>query len=337
MGKENNEELSPKPDSDIAPKPTVPDIKISVQGFTNEEAARRLGGELGNMIKIISEHINLAGLDGITVAIDYDDALNTLDRGDKNLSTETRTDTEDHQGVAKSSLVKRDGAIKTHLVFNAGPICPIALEDFTKDQLIDVLQLVAHECGHVEDHMVRDTHYPGVLLQQRIEGYRPNVVAQLSSVFWAEYAACRISSIFCSKSKDQFLTNLQLSLEVIDEKIADAKMTYFGDRDYEKYAETLMEHLALPLKFWAYFIGNHDGLASDAEAYKNEIPSDVDERISDTFIDLTEDLRELWNARTEWESHDDILILGEHFMDLVYSYGVDIEHQEDGTAYISLH
>ena len=106
-------------DWDNLPLTTIPtDLGLTVKGFENEEGARELGHAVLDAIMLFGRFMDLSALDGVTVAIDYDQALSDLDRGLPGLRPLTRSNTAEMQGVAMSPAVMRDGQVKTHLVFN---------------------------------------------------------------------------------------------------------------------------------------------------------------------------------------------------------------------------
>lgn len=106
-------------DWDNLPPTTIPtDLGLTVKGFENEEGARELGHAVLDAIRLFGRFMNLSTLDGVTVAIDYDQALADLDRGLPGLRPLTRSNTAEMQGVAMSPAVMRDGQVKTHLVLD---------------------------------------------------------------------------------------------------------------------------------------------------------------------------------------------------------------------------
>ncbi|WP_298125232.1 hypothetical protein [Brevundimonas sp.] len=84
-----------------------------------------MGDLVASYVRAISRRINLASLDGITIAGDYAQALLELDRGYE--TSHTLTPSEGLAiGVAMTPSVIRDGVVKSHLVLNAGIIAALA-------------------------------------------------------------------------------------------------------------------------------------------------------------------------------------------------------------------
>jgi hypothetical protein len=99
---------------------TAPDpVPFNLIGFATEEQARALANMTATFVKYIGTKMNLEGLDGITIAYDYNKALVDLDRGYETSFVLTPS-TEFVQGVAMSPAVIRDEKIKTHIVFSFG-------------------------------------------------------------------------------------------------------------------------------------------------------------------------------------------------------------------------
>src|SRR3546814_17616234 len=93
---------------------------------------------------------DLSLLEGVTVAVDYDAALASIDQGMDGLRPFDRTNTEELQGVAKTCQVRRDGVTKSHIVFNAAMLVPlIAVDQTSQAERKEALCLIAHDCGPV--------------------------------------------------------------------------------------------------------------------------------------------------------------------------------------------
>ena len=79
------------------PPITLPkDTQVTLQGLTGEteEELRELGDKLLMCVAAISTAIDMSGLDGITVAVDYENALAKFDRGVEALKGKKPTGTD---------------------------------------------------------------------------------------------------------------------------------------------------------------------------------------------------------------------------------------------------
>lgn len=127
---------------------------------------------LQSVVGTLSRDMPLQDLDGITIAIDYADALAKLDRGDPGLPPVTSGALPYGAGVAMPVAVVRDGRPKMHLVLAAG-----IAEGWTSDDpearaaslhlLIKMLAGIANSTRFGEsstfkpDEMARELHLAG--------------------------------------------------------------------------------------------------------------------------------------------------------------------------------
>ncbi len=158
-------------------------LDIKVVGLP-VELASNVQKILGRILETVGQKINLVGLDGITFASDYHQALLDLDRG---YDTEYKlTPSNDHGiGVAMSPCVLRNNSLKTHVVISAQAFFDM-LENEREDMAINT---VAHECAHVELNHLYDAVFPGTLLRTRsnvLDHFRTECM--LAS--WNEFGAC---------------------------------------------------------------------------------------------------------------------------------------------------
>lgn len=79
----------------LPPQTAPSNIPVNLRGFADAESAERFGNVIAEAVRAISSVTNLEGLDGITVAYDYDEALAQLDRGFQPSRPLTRTSTEE--------------------------------------------------------------------------------------------------------------------------------------------------------------------------------------------------------------------------------------------------
>src|SRR3546814_17854501 len=100
---------------------------------------------------------DLSLLDGVTVAVDYDAALASIDQGMDGLRPFDRTNTEELKGVAKTCQVRRDGVTKSHIVFNAAMLVQlIEVEQTSQAERQEAMGLIAHEWGQGEINTTLD-------------------------------------------------------------------------------------------------------------------------------------------------------------------------------------
>jgi hypothetical protein len=237
--------------------PTVPTTyTVSVRGIDgSEDDLRKFGNLLGLYTKELSRVIDLKSLDGMTVAGDYKQALLELDRGME--TTLALTPSEDFGiGVAMTPLVKRDGQVKSHIVFNA---FMLALFDEKHEHFQTAIQVLAHECAHVEISNRFDQAFPGVLMQKKYDDWHEAIRGRIYMGCWDEYAATWISAPYGSDPtcgyEDTFITALEETRPKANELIKKYRLHgnhgQIMDEVYEVYGKLM--------KYACYHLGNMDG------------------------------------------------------------------------------
>ena len=241
------------------PPATAPEqFSISLRGFENEDRAKNIGNLIGSYIRALSRYINLSGLDGVTIAFDYAQALQELDRGLETEHPLTPTDG-DAVGIAMTPRVIRDGNIKTHIVMRAE--LAEFLEDPEGEQFKWALGALAHECAHVEITSRLDSTFPGFLLSKvhnnRLDGLRWQVILAC----WDEYAANWISAIF---NENQIEADETVFLRVLEKARSEANTLIKKYRIHGDVTRILTEVFSVYcdlMKFACYQLGTMRGRA----------------------------------------------------------------------------
>lgn len=320
------------------PETTVPaGIGASVQGFTNEEGAQRLGLVVLGWIYALGRVIDLSTLDGVTIAIDYDTALAGLDRGIEGLRPLSRSDTSEIQGVAMSPAVMRDGQVKTHLVFNAGMLAALAVEDAPQEEVDLAIGIIAHECAHVQITAQKEVAIPDARFGNPIEGYERAVMFQLAEVCWDEYAACRISAPF---AKRQNADHAQSLLGVVpsarDESNA-AIRAYRSHHDLNRVVGEAGSALCQPMKIAAYLLGGMDGEGETWADWQDARQAVEAGGYGDLVDELHQALGELWDSQDDWaptlDTFAPLIAIGKRVFE---SGGIYFRSQPDGSARIDI-
>lgn len=316
------------------PPSSLPGITFNFHGFADEAARDLLAANMLYIVREVGREIDISKLDGVTVSTDYDRALINLDRGSSDLPPESKTNEGGLIGIAKAILVRRGGEIKTHLVFDAGPLLSIASESPLEDDIQFALSLIAHECAHVAEHTWRERRFPGSLLRD-VEGFMPKQISQFSETLWCEYFVCRTSAQFARCEESRYRRALSARLErarrVARGALIDYRF-YHGDIDrvYCEVGRAVIE----PLRMASYLFGNLDGLAHhDLPDVVSEIPTSENIFLSE-IPNLVGHLRHLWETRNIWESFNSIEILSGTVFQVLRRSGLDVRPLENGTAFI---
>lgn len=286
------------------PPSTIPsDTQVTVRDFENEEAARNLGATVFAIVRLLGSMMDLSKLDGITIGVDYDAALASIDRGRAGLRPLARSDTKEMQGVAMSPAVLRDGEVRTHLVFNAEPLAPLICDDdLVTDEDRDIaIRVIAHECAHVEVNAEKERLIPEMRFGTVIEGYERAVLFQLVEVAWDEYAACRLSAPFAAGQTSSHAKILVDCVELARSRSNEAIKAYRRHGDIDQLVAEAGPHLCTPMKAAAYLLG---GMDADNIQWSDvpEVRSAIEEQNYAKLIDrLHAELQRLWDSRGQWE------------------------------------
>lgn len=328
----------PEIDWDNLPQTTIPeDLSCVVKGFTNTDAATALGSAVIESLQVIGSFIDLSTLDGVTIAIDYDAALNDLDRGLIGLRPLSRSNSDAMQGVAMSPAVMREGRVLTHLVFDAAPLVSLIVEEVEPNDRALAIGIIAHECAHVEITAQKERSIPKARFGTAIEGYEKAVMFQLAEVFWDEYAACRMSAIFASTQNESHSATLTATLDQVRERSDAAIKSYRLHGDIDRLIEEAGPILCMPMKAAAYLLGGMDGVNADWSEFP-EVRAAIESADYAALVDELQDaLRLLWDTRDSWDSTLETFAPLEDIGNRVFSSGgIHFHTGEDGRCRIDV-
>jgi hypothetical protein len=238
-------------------------IPYTMRGFATADDASAASTRVAQTInEIVKElHLSIAGLDGVTIAVDYDDALTQLDRGVIASTPLSRTRDDVADGCAMAPLVRRNGRVMSHLVLAAFVV-----------PLIDAPQMgvsgkyiIGHELSHVHEHYFRDRGLPDVLLNTTITKADEAVLFDTADNCWSEYAACCLSATLNPEQMKLFEMPVVSLLRKAKDEIRGAKRDWVRDRDFGKVWKRIVTVTLSLLKYFSYFLGHAAGLDKPAE------------------------------------------------------------------------
>lgn len=289
---------------DLPPSTVPAALPISVSGnFDSEEQAKTLANNVLATIRILGSYIDLERLDGVTVADDYDAALQNLDRGFKASRPLTRSNSDRITGIAMSPAVKRNGVVKAHLLFAAWAMRSLLNCD-DQDAVSDAVYTIAHECGHVEDLRRRDEAFPGLILNSHYSRYDNAAFGQVADTVWEEYAACRISAPFAKpKQVSYYQTGLLSALDGARDRSNAAIREYRLHGDINRGVSEAGEHICEPLRMFGYLLGTLDGHQNTTAETAPDVAATIDGGAYAQLFSRTQSiLRHLWATRSQWSS-----------------------------------
>lgn len=325
-------------DWDSLPPTTVPqDTRIAVQGFTNVEAAQQLSAAVADAISTLGSFMDLSTLDGVTVAVEYDDALTSLDRGMNGLRPLTRSNREEMQGVAMSPAVLREGGVLTHLVFDAGMLVSLIVDGAADEDRWMSIGIIAHECAHVQITAEKERAIPEARLGSAIEDYERAIMFQLAEICWDEYAACRISATFAKDQNNSHADTLKSCVSGARARSNDAIKAYRVHGDLNRLVGEAGAELCQPMKAAAYLLGGMDGEGADWSFFPDVRSALQDGEFADLVDELWTELRRLWETRSDWRPTLQVFKRLENLAREVFqSGGIHFRTASDGSCSIQV-
>jgi hypothetical protein len=327
MAEEAEEELPP---------PTLPaNLPLEERGFPDVETAEKAGHQVCCVLHYVSRFIDLERLDGVTIAFDYDDTLAQLDRGRSDLRPLSRTQTDQLSGVAMTPAVTRDGIVKSHIVLNASYMTGLDDPEGSDPWWLAV-SLIAHEAGHVEEQTYRDRAFPGTILQQQYDTRLAELLAPAADVVWEEYAACRLSAIFCQSQVAAYIDGLQNVLQAARPTANEAIKRYRLHGALMQVVGEACPPLVEPLRLLAYLLGHLDGVGQDFAELQ-----DVRTELTRTgylgfATRLQQVLGALWEKRGAWTSRVEFEPLETIVRDVLSDGGLVACARPDGSLYVDV-
>lgn len=230
-------------------------FNLSISGYNKEEDARKVGDNVGEIIRALSKYIDLSYLDGVTISYFYENALLSLDRG---IETDTKLQPSSGEvvGVAMTPMVLRNGTVKSHIVLNAAFIEGILDNDLRGDAFQQALAIIAHECGHVSNCGALDRSFPGRALNHRYSDIHENLRGECWLSVIEEYCATRITGTIGFDNNKLYEETFIGCAEKLRANIFNAKFEYRFHRNVDKVLKEVYDLISTSLKFAAYFLGD---------------------------------------------------------------------------------
>lgn len=309
-------------------------ITFHMCGFPDESAAivanRRVRDVIGELASELG--LSLAGIDGVTIAHDYESALAELDRGFSASRQLIRTLDEFAIGVAMCPLVKRDGKVRSHIVLSADlvPLIDLPSGDVSGKYFI------AHELAHAHEHYFRDKQLPGTLLQWRFFGGDEIFLYNTADSCWSEYAACYFSAPAGPECGRLLEKTLVATLRTTKESVLQAKREWLNDGDFFKVWDKISGIVAKLLKNVAYVMGHAVGLDKPFEEVANEawLLMQENDWLFPRFEELFAALADMMNTFEEWKGLEAYDPLKKVVRNVVEDCGITMQQTPNGSLHI---
>ncbi|MET0546146.1 MAG: hypothetical protein ABWZ40_07535 [Caulobacterales bacterium] len=280
-------------------QPTLPaSISLALRGYQEQSEGQKIAGALIECLQSISRVIDLASLDGLTLAHDYIDAVRGLDRGYADATPPRLSDAESI-GIGIVLAVMRDGLVKNHIVLRPDAIAALiqAPED---EDFKNALYSLAHLCGHVEGMACLERAFPHTTL--RLVHEHPHDAQRWDVILacWGEFAACWISASFVGDLTEMienvFLKHLEMARDAAARRIA----AFRAHEDRQRVIADVYAVYGALMKYGAYHLGNILGLGKTAGDFPRTMAALDGHWFEDAFHDLDLVLRLLASELGRW-------------------------------------
>jgi hypothetical protein len=309
------------------------ELHYTLIGFESEDFARAASTRVAQVIDELVPQLglSLAGLDGVTISVDYDAGLRQLDRGYDATEAPTRTNDEVASGIAMTPYVLRDGRVMSHMILSAA-VVPLI------DQPISGVSgkyIVAHELSHAHEHYFRDRQLPNTLLNVKITKSDEAVLFEAADACWGEYAACYFSApVHPDQAKLFEMTVLSLLTDA-RQKIVEAKRQWLTDRNFTAAWQKISAIILALLKYFSYLLGHAAGLNKSIEELAPGAWGILQSNpwISTWIEKLDRTLQTMLETFEEWQSLDAFDPLKQVARGLLTDCGISIS-DSSGSLYV---
>lgn len=293
---------------------------IQARGFADADSATQLGTIVGQIIRALGDKFDLSGLDGVTIAFDYAQALLDLDRGYE--TSHKLTATNSHVvGVAMTPSVLRGDDLKSHIVVNANHVWPILDLDDAEGRA-HAIHILAHECGHVEVTNMFDRCFPNVLLRPTNGTMLEKIQWQIIFAVWEEFAVTSIAAGFGASQTEAYENTFINDLAQADDR---SEMLILNYREHGSIDQILGEIYGCygnVLKFAAYHLGNLEGLGIRWQDCEKTTSTLKDHWFLPYFERLQTACLEIAKGYGEWENKASFTLISDIADDLVERAGL---------------
>lgn len=323
-------------DSEQEKETTIPKgLSLTARDYASEDTAQLVGSNVLGLVQYFGQHIDLATLDGVTIAYDYDQALLDLDRGTKT-QTELTASKDWAFGVGMTPAVLRDGQVKSHIVLNAA-ILEGLLEEPDSDLCQDAVHLIAHECAHVEVEYVFDRQFPGRTLQTVYPGWFDHLKGEATYLAWNEYAVCRICAGFGSDPGTNYETVFLGILKEAEENVRNAIFRYRHNSDLDGLVAEAQRNIGNLIKYASYVLGNADAYGRENLTDHKSLSEALEGNWFKPFFErLWSAHRAVWDRYGRWESLSEFDEISAIWIEAMADRGLEITPQDDGGMYVNV-
>ncbi|WP_299006071.1 hypothetical protein [uncultured Caulobacter sp.] len=279
---------------------TLPPFSYTFRGIDQEGVRNALVSVMQPLADLMSRLFSLKGLDGVTVATDYHEALNALDRGADAKERITPTTESFGTGLAMALGIVKDGRMRTHVVLQAG-LAGGLLSDDPGLRALSVHTFM-HELGHVAEHTLDHDRFGAAMVKPYKDRYAFELYRYSHSA-WSEYFASRVSASWGQDVLEGLRELFEGSLRQALEKITAARRLAgpFSGTANDDAAMAIIEQVSKLMKFAGYVIGHARGEEVEPLEAGSAHRALLEKLgLSDWFDRLALTLDDLYESRLEW-------------------------------------
>lgn len=291
-------------------------FRVTLADFGDDVLAKEYAGILQSVISALARDLPLETLDAITIAVDYERALASLDRGDPALPPASSGALGYGIGVAKPVAVVRDGQPKQHLVLAAsladGWTSPDeAIRGSSVYILVSMLAGIAEAARYGDGYATQFTPDPvGRELHE--------AVARAPSGYWSAKRAAFVHP-------DEGARFMELVIDGLDHaerEIAAERHKMVDSTDIDGPVTRAISCIAAVLSHAADWLGHRDGLADGQPFSGSDLPDRLRDRGLDRWLVLFgRDLASCYPADGTLDLVT-VTSLGGHVERLLWSFGI---------------
>jgi len=307
------------------------DLTISLRQFESEEFAKNFGETCIYILSELSKRFNLSNLDGVTIAYDYSSEVAAIDRGSNGFG-ELKPSTGDVEGIAMAPAVMRDGKIKSHLILNANYLVPML--DFNGKHVEKGINVIAHECAHVESNHAFYDCFPEYSYGKIIHSVTEYLRILAGQASWDEYFATKLSATIGDSDPKAFQETFLRVLDTSEKSIYSVLIDYQHHHDVTKGIEEVGNAVIELMKFASYMIGDCIGRKENPSEIPNVKAALNKSWFSPYFFELVNSLNALDEDYPNWPSFEPFERVMRLYDSVLAHYGVVVESSDSDSPYV---
>jgi hypothetical protein len=320
---------------DILSSPQPFNFLISFVDCADQDTANVIGSAIkGIVTELNNRWMPLNRLDGITLAADYEHALQNLDRGVPATKTLTPMNEDYGIGLLIPVTVVRDDTIKIRIVARGGLGYALISEEDSEWNL--AAHALVFGLSHAACIELIEQALPGVLMRPIEDSYE-SILYPYVDTAWSGYFASRWSASFVPDLSDNYRDILITVLEQMRRDVPQARLIYRFDSDLESLLSFALSSAGDILKYAANLLGHCDALGKSPYDNNGRLTAALESAGLNAWLAVFQsDLEKIWNTRGQWTSFQEFLTLNRHLERLLWQSGIFPYRTPEGGMYVQV-